>query len=536
MSDNSFFKELFEREFSRLLASGVNKQSAAAQALVSAQSIVTERHRYQHPIPPLPSISSTLPSDERTNTSEGREGISTLPAIPSPPPLIPIATLFSSAGASSTGGSSSNINNLAETTAMSVDKAVDNEGKRRVKPAATMYRSNKRSFNASSIAPKKIVPLIRSEELQNILQECVRTSDFSQIIRLVGSTFSSAESLNESFCFPSVSSSSSSAASSSSSASFSSSTSSPFVTPVASERCSSPTASSSSGKSSGCAMTSGSAMAVDGEMDIEVNTAAAVCSFPSSSIIETHENGLNGGIGENGGNEEKGGKEDVHDCRVDGRDVNLHGDGGKCSYGIGEREGEEGKGGTEMMQGIGGTEGKEQGKEEGEQEGKGSGKEAGIGSAKGSEKGSEKADNAAAAPPSDRISIDIDEVSAVFQLLFGCGSEGVQNSLGNTFPICFLAFFSCFLACFASLFFSRSFPLLYSIRLLPCLLTVRGAPLAVDVFLYTSSFIGGSYSFLQRLLFSVLPSCVRSFASSSSILISPAFSPFLISPIPHKYP
>ena len=67
MSQNDFFKEVFEREFARLQSSGINKQTAAAQAIASAQSIVSERMRYEQPITQSP---HSMVIDQTTMTRE----------------------------------------------------------------------------------------------------------------------------------------------------------------------------------------------------------------------------------------------------------------------------------------------------------------------------------------------------------------------------------------------------------------------------------------------------------------------------------
>lgn len=178
MSDNVFLKEVFEREFSRLLASGVSKQSAAAQALATAQSVVSERSRHQQPI--TSSINSS------SNANDQNEGV-----------------LVSSGN----GSFPSSISSISASVAVPSPSDTWDQDKRKGKLAANVYSMSNRRVSAYTPAPSKVVPLMDHEELKALMSECERTSDFSPIIRLVGSTFSSAEALNKSFNIPTTSSS-----------------------------------------------------------------------------------------------------------------------------------------------------------------------------------------------------------------------------------------------------------------------------------------------------------------------------------------
>ena len=181
MADNTFFKEVFEREFSRLQATGISKQTAAAQALVSAQSIVTEMQRHQYPLTP----SSIVAAETSVSSTESFDRITSSPG-------------------------ASHQNNLSDTATTTEKSAVVatipvtdtyDQDKRKGKLAANVYSTlNKKSPAARFVT--KVPPSIVYEELKRILSECLHSGDFSPIIRLVGSSFSSAESLNESFCFP----------------------------------------------------------------------------------------------------------------------------------------------------------------------------------------------------------------------------------------------------------------------------------------------------------------------------------------------
>jgi hypothetical protein len=178
MSDNVFLKEVFEREFSRLLASGVSKQIAAAQALATAQSVVSERSRHQQP------ITSSTNSIGSANDQNDGVGLS-----------------------AGNGSFPSSISSLSASVAVPSPSDTWDQDKRKGKLAANVYSMSNRRVNAYTPAQSKVLPLMDYEELKILLSECERTSDFSPIIRLVGSTFSSAEALNKSFNIPAASSS-----------------------------------------------------------------------------------------------------------------------------------------------------------------------------------------------------------------------------------------------------------------------------------------------------------------------------------------
>lgn len=195
MVDNSFFKEVFEREFSRLQATGINKQSAAAQALVSAQHVVTEMLRHQHLVTPSSNIlseTSVNSTDSSVNTinSAGVSSQSALPTSAAREAIAPFLPLIDSY----------------------------DQDKRKGKLAANVYSILNKKIPAARIVTK-VPPPIDFHDLKRILSECLLCGDFSPIIRLVGSTFSSADSLNGSFYFPMNSTSSSASTPSSSSSS-----------------------------------------------------------------------------------------------------------------------------------------------------------------------------------------------------------------------------------------------------------------------------------------------------------------------------
>jgi hypothetical protein len=184
---NVFFKEVFDREFSRLIASGLTNAQSAAQALISAQSAVVERSRHQHQI--------TLP-DATTGTNSVNSvtaidnATTTLIAVPVNPPAF---------------------------AAVNVELEMDPytatlEDKRKGKLAANISSMTNKT---KVITTEKIAiptPIIEYEEVKEILTECVKTGNFGPIIRVVFDSFSDAKSLNKSFSF-SPSSSSSSASS-----------------------------------------------------------------------------------------------------------------------------------------------------------------------------------------------------------------------------------------------------------------------------------------------------------------------------------
>lgn len=178
MSDNVFLKEVFEREFSRLLASGISKQSAAAQALATAQSVISERSRHQQP------ITSSTNSIGSANDQNDGVGVST-----------------------GNGSFPSSISSISASVAVPSPSDTWDQDKRKGKLAANVYSMSNRRVSAYTPAQSKVVPLMEYEELKVLLSDCERTNDFSPIIRLVGSTFSSAEALNKSFNIPAASSS-----------------------------------------------------------------------------------------------------------------------------------------------------------------------------------------------------------------------------------------------------------------------------------------------------------------------------------------
>lgn len=178
MSDNVFLKEVFEREFSRLLALSISKQSAAAQALATAQSVVYERNRHQQLV-----TSSTNSIGDASDQND------------------------SVVAGSGTGSFPSSISSISASVAVPSPSDTWDQDKRKGKLAANVYSMSNRRVSAYTPAQSKIVPLMDYEELKALMSECERSSDFSPIIRLVGSTFSSAEALNKSFNFPAASSS-----------------------------------------------------------------------------------------------------------------------------------------------------------------------------------------------------------------------------------------------------------------------------------------------------------------------------------------
>ena len=191
MTDNNDFKELFSREFLRLQAAGVGKQSAAAQALASARVIIQERDRHNQPTAAAPSASSVINHHGTVSQSSASEA------------------------------TSGNISQASVTSRILVSdthpKPVESseKDKRKGKLPANVYPTSNKRHNAFVPTPVKILPLLDYEELKSLLSECERSDDFSPIIRFVGSTFSSADALNKSFSISPVSSASCSASSAS---------------------------------------------------------------------------------------------------------------------------------------------------------------------------------------------------------------------------------------------------------------------------------------------------------------------------------
>ena len=169
MSDPNLFKELFTREFSNLINAGVDKQAAAAQALLSAQRSLT--HPQQSP--------------SEISNSNG-----------------------SSSSSSSSVLSASNGNKVIESDTNPTHDD-DNNVHRKGKVAEAVNGTTSSTKSASSqvvkLTPLKAIPqvivppAVELFVLKKLLSECEASNNFSPLIRFIGSSFASAEALNISF-------------------------------------------------------------------------------------------------------------------------------------------------------------------------------------------------------------------------------------------------------------------------------------------------------------------------------------------------
>lgn len=184
MADNNFFKEVFDSEFSKLIATGISRQNAAAQALSSARNICSERARYNQPVQ-LP------PAHLTTGTAN---------------PLSDF-DLRGFVGVEDTASSSA-----TNTSIMSASSSVEVPGqvqdRRKGKLAANVYSMPKKRIPSLAPVLSNVVPPINYDDFKRLLVDCGSTGDYSPVIRLVGSTFSSAEAMNKSFNLPDIDSSS----------------------------------------------------------------------------------------------------------------------------------------------------------------------------------------------------------------------------------------------------------------------------------------------------------------------------------------
>jgi hypothetical protein len=174
---NVFFKEVFDREVRRLIASGLTNAQSAAQALVSAQSAVVERSRHQHQITLPDTISGTVTAVDNATT--------TLVAVPVNPPAF---------------------------AAVNVELESDPytatlEDKRKGKLAANISSMANKTKVISKDEVHVPTPIIDYGEIKEILTECVKTGNFGPIIRVVFDSFSDVKSLNKSFAISPSSSS-----------------------------------------------------------------------------------------------------------------------------------------------------------------------------------------------------------------------------------------------------------------------------------------------------------------------------------------
>lgn len=180
MTDNNEFKELFSREFLRLQAAGVGKQSAAAQALACARLIIQERHRHDQP------TAITLSASSVSNGTVSQ--------------IAPETTSEHSHVQNSGNGFLTTVaTSIASPDTHSKPAESCEKDKRKGKLPGNVYPTSNKRHNASVPAPVKIVPSLDYEELKNLLSECKRCENYAPVIRLVGSAFSSADALNKSF-------------------------------------------------------------------------------------------------------------------------------------------------------------------------------------------------------------------------------------------------------------------------------------------------------------------------------------------------
>ena len=196
MADNNFFKEVFDSEFSKLIATGISRQNAAAQALSSARTICSERARYHQPV--------QLPPAHLTGTANPLSDFDQRGFV----------------GVEDTANSSA-----TNTSIMSAPSSVEVPGqvqdRRKGKLAANVYSMPKKRIPSLAPVLSNVVPPINYDDFKRLLVDCGSTGDYSPVIRLVGSTFSSAEAMNKSFNLPDIDSNSSYPTGSNSSYSFS---------------------------------------------------------------------------------------------------------------------------------------------------------------------------------------------------------------------------------------------------------------------------------------------------------------------------
>ena len=167
-SSSDLFKELFTREFSNLINSGVDKQAAAVQALQVAQRSLTTSQQFPQ-------------ENSNSNNNSSSNGSSVL--------------------TSSNGGKSSESD--ADPT-----REEDNDVHRKGKVAAAVngtISSTKSTSQVVKLAPLKAIPqvivppAVELLELKKLLSECEASNNYSPLIRFIGSSFASAEALNLSF-------------------------------------------------------------------------------------------------------------------------------------------------------------------------------------------------------------------------------------------------------------------------------------------------------------------------------------------------
>lgn len=192
MNDNNEFRELFSREFLRLQAAGVGKQSAAAQALASARVILQERQRHDQLTATTPSASSVLNHNGIVSQGDAPE--------------------TTSGHAHEHDSGNDQLTSVTSRVACSDThpKPVESceKDKRKGKLPASVYPTSNKRHNASVPTPVKAIPPLDYEELNSLLSECKRSDNYSPVIRLVGSVFSSADALNKSFSIAPTSSAS----------------------------------------------------------------------------------------------------------------------------------------------------------------------------------------------------------------------------------------------------------------------------------------------------------------------------------------
>jgi hypothetical protein len=184
MADNNFFKEVFDSEFSKFIATGISRQNAAAQALSSARNICSERARYNQPVQLPPAHLTTGTANPLSDFDQrGFVGVEDT----------------ASSGATNT-------------SIMSASSSVEVPGqvqdRRKGKLAANVYSMPKKRIPSLAPVLSNVVPPINYDDFKRLLVDCGSTGDYSPVIRLVGSTFSSAEAMNKSFNLPDIDSSS----------------------------------------------------------------------------------------------------------------------------------------------------------------------------------------------------------------------------------------------------------------------------------------------------------------------------------------
>jgi hypothetical protein len=197
MADNNFFKEVFDSEFSKLIATGISRQNAAAQALSSARTICSERARYNQPVQ-LPPVHLTTGTANPLSDFDQRGFV----------------------GVEDTASSSAT-NTSIMSTSSSVEVPGQVQDRRKGKLAANVYSMPKKRIPSLAPVLSNVVPPINYDDFKRLLVDCGSKGDYSPVIRLVGSTFSSAEAMNKSFNLPDVDSCSTYQTASNSSNSFS---------------------------------------------------------------------------------------------------------------------------------------------------------------------------------------------------------------------------------------------------------------------------------------------------------------------------